>query len=92
MKRISPRRGSKIVKHLQRQKHGPVIIRSIIGLVLGPSTALCISFLEHCSMTNKAVWDYMTHLSKPPQRRQGPDRRPSTCTLGRELAYSLGES
>ena len=33
----------------------PLIIENTIGLVLGPSTALCRSFLKHCTLTNKAV-------------------------------------
>ena len=47
--------GSKIVKRLRRRKYDPLIIENTIGLVLGPSTALYRSFLEHCTLTNKAV-------------------------------------
>ena len=54
MKRISSRRAL-IVKRLRRRKYDPLIIERIIGLVLGPSTALYRSFPEHCTLTNKAV-------------------------------------
>ena len=47
--------GSKIVKSLRRRKYDPVIIERMIGLVLGPSTALNRSFLKHCTLINKAV-------------------------------------
>ena len=36
--------------------------RGLYGLVLGPSTALNIPFQKHCTVTNKAIWDYMTSL------------------------------
>ena len=54
--------GSKIVKRLRRRQYDPVIIERTIGLVLGPSTALYEPFLKHCTLTNKAVGDYMTGL------------------------------
>ena len=47
--------GSKIVKRLRRRKYDPEIIERTIGLVLGPSTALYRLFLNHCTLTNKAV-------------------------------------
>ena len=47
--------GSKIVKRLRRRKYDPLIIERTIGIVLGPSTALYRSFLEHFTLTNKAV-------------------------------------
>ena len=68
--------GSKTIKRLRRQKYDPVIIERTKGLVLGPSTALYISFLKHCTLTNKAVGAIWRHLSKPPQRRQDLDPRP----------------
>ena len=68
--------GSKIVKCVRRGKYDPLIIERTIGLVLGPSTALCRSFLAHCTLTNKAMGTIWRDLSKPPQRRQGPDPRP----------------
>ena len=43
--------GSKIVKRLRRRPYDPLIIERIIGLVLGPSTAL----YSHYALTNKAV-------------------------------------
>ena len=54
--------GSKIVKRLRRRQYDPLIIETTIGLVLGPCTALCRLFLKHCTLTNKAVGDYMTGL------------------------------
>ena len=47
--------GSKIVKRLRRRPYDPAIIERTIGLVLGPFTALCRSFLKRCTPTNKAV-------------------------------------
>ena len=89
--------GSKIVKRLRRRKYDPLIIENTIGLVLGPSTALYRSFLEHCTLTNKAEGTIWRDLSKPPQRRQGPDPRPlwllvgTPLVLGPELASRRAE-
>ena len=75
----------------------PLIIETTIGLVLGPCTALCRLFLKHCTLTNKAVGTIWRALSKPPQRRQGPDLRPLWLLVGTpsairpELAFSRAE-
>ena len=75
----------------------PVIIERTIGLVLGPSTALYEPFLKHCTLTNKAVGTIWRALSKPPQRRQGPDLCPLWLLVGTssaiipELAFSRAE-
>ena len=69
--------------------------RRTIGLVLCPCTALYRSFLKRCTLTNKAVGTIWRGLSKPPQRRQGPDPRPlwlligTPSAFGPELAYRL---
>ena len=68
--------GSKIVKRLRRRQYDPVIVERTIGLVLGPYTALYRPFLMRCTLTNKAVGTIRRALSKPPQRRQGPDLCP----------------
>ena len=87
--------GSKIMKRLQRRQYDPVIIEGTIGLVLGPFTALYRSFLKRCTLTNKMIWTIWQALSKPPQRRQGPDPLPlwllveTPPTFGPELAYRL---
>ena len=53
--------------------------------------------LEHCTLTNKAVGTTWRDLSKPPQRRQGPDPRPlwllvgTPLVLGPELASIRAE-
>ena len=71
-----------------------MIIERTIGLVLGPSTALYEPFLEHCTLTNKAVGTIWRALSKPPQRRHGPDLCPLWLLVGTpsaiipELAFS----
>ena len=89
--------GSKIVKRLRRRQYDPLIIETTIGLVLGPCTALCRLFLKHCTLTNKAVGTTWRALSKPPQRRQGPDLRPLWLLVGTpsairpELAFSRAE-
>ena len=87
--------GSKIVKRLRRRQYDPVIIERTICLVLGPFTALYRSFLKRCTLTNKAVRTIWRALTKPPQRRQGPDPRPlwllvgTPSAFGTELAYRL---
>ena len=84
-----------IVKRLRRRQYDTVIIETTIGLVLGPFTALYRSFLKRCTLTNKAVGTIWRALSKPPQRRQGPDPRPLWLLVGTpsafrpELAYRL---
>ena len=74
--------GSKIVKRLRRRQYDPLIIERTIGIVLGPSTTLYRPFLKHCALTNKAVGTIWRALSKPPHRRQGPDRRPLWLLVG----------
>ena len=89
--------GSKLVKRLRRRQYDPVIIERTIGLVLGPCTALYRPFLKHCTLTNNAVGTIWRALSKPPQRRQGPDLRPlwllvgTPSAVGPELAFSRAE-
>ena len=89
--------GSKIVKRLRRRKYDPLIIERTIGLVLCPSTALYRSFLEHCTLTNKAVGTIWRDLSKPLQRGQGPDPLPlwllvgTPLVLGPELVFRRAE-
>ena len=77
--------GSKIVKRIRRRQYDPAIIERTIGLVLGPFTALYRSFLKRCTLTNKAVGTIWRALSKPPQRRQGPDPRPLWLLVGTRL-------
>ena len=73
----------------------PVIIEKTIGLLLGPYYSLAQIF--HFAPTNKAVGTIWQELSKPPQRRQGPDPRPlwllvgTTSVLGPELASRQAE-
>ena len=89
--------GSKIVKRLRRRQYDPLIIQRTIGLVLGPYIALYRPFLKHWTLTNKAVGTIWRALSKPPQRRQGPDLRPFWLLVGTpsairpELAFNLAE-
>ena len=56
---------------------------------LGPSTALCRSFLKHCILIKKAAGTIWRDLSKPPQRRQGPDPRPLWLLVGTPLVLEL---
>ena len=44
-----------------------------------PFYSLYISFLKHCTLSNKAVRTIWRDLSKPPQRRQVTDPIPSDC-------------
>ena len=74
--------GWKILKRLRRWQYNPLIIEKTIGLVLGPDTALCRPFLKHCTLTNKVVGTIWQDLSKPPQRRQGPDFRSLLLLVG----------
>ena len=89
--------GSQIVKRLRRRQYDPVITERTIGLVLCPSTALYEPFLKYCTLTNKAVGTIWRALSKPPQRRQGPDLCPlwllvgTPSAIGPELAFSRAE-
>ena len=65
-----------LLNRLWRRKYDPVIIERTIYLVFGPSTALYRFFLNHCTLTNKAVGTIRRDLSRPPQRRQDPYIRP----------------
>ena len=47
---------SKIVKRLRRRQYNQAIIEMIIGVVLGPFTALYRSFIKCCNLTYKAFW------------------------------------
>ena len=47
--------GSKIVKRIRSQKYDTTIIARTICLVLGPYTALYISFLIHCILTMQRI-------------------------------------
>ena len=49
-----------------------VSIERTIGLMLDPSTALCRSFLQRCTLTNNVLLTIWRDLFKPPHRRQGP--------------------
>ena len=83
------------MKSLRRRQYDIEIIERTIGLVLGPFKTLYRSFLKRCTLTNKAVGTIWRALSKPPQRRQGPDPRPlwllvgTPSAFGPELAYRL---
>ena len=87
--------GATLVRRLRRRKYDPAIIARTIGLVLGPFTALHRSFLKRCTLTKKAVGTIWLALSKPPQRRQGPDPCPlwllngTHWAFGPELAYRV---
>ena len=90
--------GSKIVERLRRRQYDRVIIEMTIGFVLCPCTALYRSFIPRCTLTNKAVGTIWRALSKPSQRRQGPDPRPlwllvgTPSDFGPELLYRLCEA
>ena len=75
------------MKRLRRRQYDPEIIEKTIGLVLGPFTALYRSFLKRCTLTNKAVGTIWRALSKPPQRRQGPDPRPLWLLVGNPFSF-----
>ena len=78
--------GSKIVKRLRRRKYDPLIIENTICLVLGPSTALYRSFLEHCTLTNKV--DCITGLVQTPSEETRP-RSSSPVIVSRD-SFSPG--
>ena len=71
-------------KRLRSQNHDPVIIERTIGQVLGSSTALHRSFLKHFTRT---IWTIWRDLSKPPQRRQGPDLGPLWLSFGTPFSH-----
>ena len=71
--------------------------RSYLGLVIGPSAALYIFFVESCTLTNKVIGIKWQDLYKLPQKRQDPYPRPILLlvgvplVLGSEFAYSWME-
>ena len=69
---------------LRRRKYDPVIIERTISLLLGPSSALYISVLKHCTLTNKTLGTIWRDLSKPPQRRQALILVPSDLIVSRD--------
>ena len=87
--------GLKIVKRIRRGQYDPSIIEKTKGSVPGNFTALYRSFLKRCTLTNKKVGTIWRALSKPSQRRQGPDPRSfwllfgTPSAFGPELAYKL---
>ena len=60
-------------------------LSSFIPYGRGLRCALYISFLKHCILTNKAMGTLWRDMSKPPQRRQGPDPRPLWLLVGTPL-------
>ena len=46
-----------------------------------------VQILKRCTLTNKAVGTIWRALSKPPQRRQGPDPRPLWLLVGTPSAF-----
>ena len=80
-------------KRLKRRHYDPAIIERTIGLVFNPSTALYRSFLNRCTLTNKAVGTIWRTLSNPPQWRQSPEPRSrwllveTPSVFGPELAH-----
>ena len=62
-----------------------------------PLSDLNLPILKHCTLTNKAVGTIWRALSKPPQRRQGPDLCPLWLLFGTpsaiipKLAFSRAE-
>ena len=75
-------------------------IWTLVPLMSAISTKvnLCLCIYQEngrCTLTNKAVGTIWRALSKPPQRRQGPDPRPlwllvgTPSAFGPELAYRL---
>ena len=82
-------KGSKIVKRLRRRQYDLSINERTIGLVLGLSIYYR-PFLKHCTLTSKAVGTAWRALSKPPQRRQGPDLRPFWLLVGTPSAIRPG--
>ena len=71
--------GWKIVNWLWRQKYDPVIIERNIDLMLGTSSALYISFLERCTLTNKIVGLYDGICPNLPRGDQALILVPSDC-------------
>ena len=53
-------------KRLRRRHYNPVIIGRTIGLVIGPSTALCSLCLLHYTLSNKTVGSFPNCLRHGP--------------------------
>ena len=68
-----------------RRKYNPVIIDMTMGLCLA-LLQRCISFLEHCTLTNKA-WGLYDDAC--PQRRQVTDPGPSNCYIFLSDSFSF---
>ena len=88
--------GSKIVKRIRRRKYDPLFIKMTIGLVMGPSIALYRSFLEHCTLTDKAMGTLWRDVQTSSEWRS-PDPRllwllvGTPLVLGHEFASSPAE-
>ena len=67
------------------------IVEKTIGPVRGHSTATCKLFLLKALYSNKAVGTTLRALSKPPQRRQGPELCPPSpdCKSGLLQSWNL---
>ena len=73
--------GSKMVKHLRRRQYDPS--RGLRSW----AWPFYRSFIKRCTLANKAVGTLWRVLSKPPQRRQGPDPRPLWLLVGTPSAF-----
>ena len=60
----------------------PDIIEKTICIVLRTSTAMYRLFLQHCTLTNKAVGIAWRAFSKPPHTRHGAELCPTDYYLG----------
>ena len=85
-----------IMERLRHRQSDQAIIDRTIGLVLGLFTALYRYFLKRCTLNYKVDRTIWRTLSKPPQRRHGPNPRPlclldgTPSAFGPELVYRLG--
>ena len=69
--------GTKIVKRLRRRQYDHGIIEKTISYAFGPYIVTFLQpWTENCTLTNKLAGTTWRTLSKPPQRRQGPEPCP----------------
>ena len=73
---------------LRRRIYDQEITERTIGLVLGPSTFLYRSFLEHWTLTNKGGGDYMKGLVQTSSDETRP-RSSSTMIVIRDFFWPL---
>ena len=72
----------KIIKRLKYRGYNPKVIKRTLVTILNPFTVQYREILQHCTLTDCSDGTLWRALSKPRQRRQGPDDS-SSLEVGR---------